>query len=130
MPRPRRTDDRRTRFLRSLALLSGVTAGACGGGAPTSAVPTAPSASATAVATTTGAPEAPPDAACRCSWDKDATAAPRVCKRGETAFDGRRCLASRPYEPGVVEGPLPPPSLGRARARKAARARPKRARAR
>jgi len=53
---------------------------------------------------------------CRCSWDPEATAAPRVCKRGEINYAGNKCIpGSHPsydegYYPPAV-GPLPPPDL-------------------
>jgi hypothetical protein len=48
---------------------------------------------------------------CRCSWDNNANAAPRVCKKGELAYNGGVCVAgSRPKYP-IAIGPLPPPDL-------------------
>lgn len=48
---------------------------------------------------------------CRCSWDTNANAAPRVCKKGEPSYHGGTCVAgSRPKYP-IAIGPLPPPDL-------------------
>ena len=49
---------------------------------------------------------------CRWSWDTVATAAPRVCKKGELNYQGQVCApASHPKWNGPVKGPLPPPDL-------------------
>jgi hypothetical protein len=49
---------------------------------------------------------------CRCSWDKNANAAPRVCKKNEVSYNGGMCKAgARPKYP-IAIGPLPPPDLG------------------
>jgi hypothetical protein len=55
---------------------------------------------------------------CRCSWDTNASAAPRVCKKGEMNYDGDRCIpgGGNSYGEGgmgpmPVPGPLPPPDL-------------------
>lgn len=48
---------------------------------------------------------------CRCSWDNNAAAAPRVCKKGELAYNGGACVpGTRPKYP-IAIGPLPPPDL-------------------
>jgi hypothetical protein len=124
-----RRPDHRVKFLRSLALLSGLSgaaaASACGASSRVASQPPAASTSASAPDATRvdARPEVDPGAPCRCSWDKDANAAPRVCKRGETAFDGRRCVASG-RQPDIVEGPLPPPDFASSRqARRARQAR-------
>jgi hypothetical protein len=53
------------------------------------------------------------DGPCRCSWDKNPAAAPRVCKKGEVAYGGAHCVpASREdYDHYDIGGPLPPPDL-------------------
>lgn len=53
---------------------------------------------------------------CRCSWEPDANAAPRVCKRGEINYAGNKCVpGSHPtYEEGYYPpavGPLAPPEM-------------------
>ena len=50
---------------------------------------------------------------CRCSWDTKASAAPRVCRKGEVAYSGVQCKPNaRPkYYPYPVGGPLSPPEL-------------------
>lgn len=52
---------------------------------------------------------------CRCSWDTNANAAPRVCKKGEVNYQGVACIPGGGtsseegyYLPG---GPLAPPDL-------------------
>jgi len=47
---------------------------------------------------------------CRCSWDAKADSAPRVCKKGESAYDGKVCVPGRKKYP-IMVGPLPPPDL-------------------
>ena len=48
---------------------------------------------------------------CRCSWDTNANAAPRVCKKNEIAYNGGYCKpGARPKYP-IAIGPLPPPDL-------------------
>lgn len=48
---------------------------------------------------------------CRCSWDTNANAAPRVCKKGEVSYNGGACVrGARPKYP-IAIGPLPPPDL-------------------
>jgi hypothetical protein len=133
---------RAVRFARSLALLSGSSLGAafalssaaCGGAQTPSTTSPTPSSSASASATATATEDprvnAPTDGPCRCSWDTNADAAPRVCKRGEINFEGTACVpggGSNYYPnkkyPMPVPGPLPPPELrarrGKARAKRA-----------
>ncbi len=107
----------RHRFLdiaRALALVSPLAA-ACGGGAPlansTTAAPTnSASTSPTAEGVSAG------DGPCRCSWDTNAAAAPRVCKKGEPSYEGAPCVPGKHYpsseysEPSI-KGPLSPPEL-------------------
>jgi hypothetical protein len=73
----------------------------------------------------------PTDGPCRCSWDTNAQAAPRVCKRGEINYEGQACVAGGGGDRGEwdrpIKGPLPPPELPRARAKKPGRGRPSRA---
>jgi hypothetical protein len=97
------------RFLQALALLP-----ACAGApAPGPSPGTAPS---TATSTTAPAPAGSDPTVgvgpCRCSWDTNAGAAPRVCKKGEVAHDGNACTPGH-HAPKVypMEGPLPPPDL-------------------
>ena len=48
---------------------------------------------------------------CRCSWDTNATGAPRVCKKGELTYRGETCVAGRRPKYPIAIGPLPPPDL-------------------
>jgi hypothetical protein len=102
---------------------------ACGGGtAPTPQTPAASaSVSASAVASSVVAPDGGhvaqrlEDATagtgpCRCSWEGNASAASRVCRVGETSWQGNICRpGDRSYNgdryryPAV--GPLAPPDL-------------------
>ena len=130
---------RAVRFARSLALASAssvaAVVSACGGGQTPATSPTpAPSGSASASVTQVTTEEAPQgmpsDGPCRCSWDTDAQAAPRVCKRGEPNYDGTACVAGggpgyyggKKY-PMPVPGPLPPPELRARRGRAKPRSR-------
>ncbi len=111
----------RPRFLdiaRALALVSPLAA-ACGGSATPLAnsggpAPTA-SSSATTAPTTDGADPTVGSGPCRCSWDTNQAAAPRVCKKGEPSYEGAPCVPGQHYPtdegyyPGV--GPYPPPDL-------------------
>src|SRR5262249_4154440 len=118
--------DRFLAFARKLALLTSCTAApivACGGGSTSNTPPTTPttSASSTSVSTSTAtAPTSdgtamPSDGPCRCSWDTNAAAAPRVCKKGETNYDGVSCIPGHPsgegYYHGPIKGPLMPPDF-------------------
>ena len=127
----------RSRFLafaRKLALVSGCAAtplAACAGsganvppaGGGTSGEGSSTT-SATNVATSTATETTPSDAPCRCSWDTNAAAAPRVCKKGEPNYDGTPCKPNHPSDEGgsypypagshypmPVPGPLPPPDF-------------------
>lgn len=98
----------RPRFLElagRLALITTCAVGslaACAGGGTGAAPPTPkPASSPITVATspTSGGTDPAPDAPCRCSWDTNAAAAPRVCKRGEENYEGVTCLPGHPsYE--------------------------------
>jgi hypothetical protein len=53
---------------------------------------------------------------CRCSWDTNASAAPRVCKKGQVNYEGQACIpgGGTPSDEGdlyLPGGPLPPPDL-------------------
>jgi hypothetical protein len=56
---------------------------------------------------------------CRCSWETNATLAPRVCKSGEIDHEGKACIRATDhgpsgeggYYPMPMKGPLPPPDL-------------------
>jgi hypothetical protein len=131
---------RAVRFARSLALASAssvaAVVSACGGGGtPATSPKPAPSASASATSTTQVTTEESPqnmpsDGPCRCSWDTNAQAAPRVCKRGEPNYEGTACVAgggpsyygNKKY-PMPVPGPLPPPELRARRGRAKPRSR-------
>jgi hypothetical protein len=135
--------DRAVRFVRSLALASAssvaAVVSACGGGQAPATSPAsttaAPSASASSLqstqVTTDESPQSMPnDGPCRCSWDTNAQAAPRVCKRGEPNYEGTACVAgggpsyygNKKY-PMPVPGPLPPPELRARRGRAKPRSR-------
>lgn len=104
-------------FVRRLALLTPALA-ACSGSTPGTAItsaPPAPSTTASAVSST-----APPhdvtagSGPCRCSWDTDGNAAPRVCKKGELNYANVACVpgVSPPIDDEALPvGPLPPPDL-------------------
>lgn len=116
------------RFLRVARALALTVAApiACAGGGPQASAPSAaplPSSSAAPSSDETAEvasdPKADPqtdpstegDGPCRCSWDTNASAAPRVCKKGETSYAGAACVpATRPKYP-IAIGPLPPPDL-------------------
>jgi len=113
-------------LVRRLALVGSTVApawiAACGGSANppvtggTSVAPPSSSASTTSTSESTGGDFTAGGGACRCSWDPDAAAAPRVCKRGEINYAGNKCIpGSHPsYEEGYYPpavGPLPPPEL-------------------
>ena len=112
-------------FAQKLALVSGCAAtplAACAGSnanaPPVAAGGSSASNSAINVATSTATDETPSDAPCRCSWDTNAAAAPRVCKKGEPNYDGVPCKSYHPTgeggsypSPSYTPGPLPPPDL-------------------
>ncbi|MBL8718296.1 MAG: hypothetical protein JNL79_20110 [Myxococcales bacterium] len=117
-------DARILRFVRGLALpgSGAVIAVACGGGQPEPTVPTASSASASsasATTTTVATVDTPADdptagvGPCRCSWNTNPNAAPRVCKKGETSAGGQVCQPGnhKKYKYPPVVGPLDPPEL-------------------
>lgn len=119
-------DARILRFVRGLALpgSGAVIAVACGGGQPEPAVPTASSASASsasasATTTTVATVDTPADdptagvGPCRCSWNTNPNAAPRVCKKGEMSAGGQVCQPGnhKKYKYPPVVGPLDPPEL-------------------
>jgi len=119
----------RDKFLsvaRHLALVTSTAApalAACSGSSANTAttVPTARASESSAVS------ESPPpgdvtagSGPCRCSWDTNGAAAPRVCKKGEVNYDGVACVPGGGntsydeggyYPPPPVPGPLPPPDL-------------------
>lgn len=113
----------RQRFLdvaRALALVSPLAA-ACGGapaplansGGPT----TATSSSASTSPTAEGSDPTVGAGPCRCSWDTNQAAAPRVCKKGEPSYEGIPCVPGQHYpadEGGYYPpvGPLAPPDMG------------------
>ncbi len=129
---------RAVRFARSLALASASTVASavvagCGG-AQTPSPSSAPASSASGAASRAPsatqvsndeAPQSmPSDGPCRCSWDTNAQAAPRVCKKGEPNYEGTACVpgggasyyGNKKY-PMPVPGPLPPPELRARRGR-------------
>ncbi len=77
-------------------------------------VPAAPSASATSATPVATVDPTAGDGPCRCSWETNATSAPRVCKKGEKSHTGGTCVPGEHYPTGLKEGPLPPPDLTRA----------------
>ncbi len=94
-------------FARRLALLTPTVVG-CGSSTPAPTVIEAPP----ATSASSEAPVSVGTGPCRCSWDTDANAAPRVCKKGEVNHAGEACVPkSHPKYPDYVEGPLPPPDL-------------------
>lgn len=121
------------RFLQALALLpvpAAVTA--CGPSTTqTSGAQTPNTSSSASASTTTTAANPPPSATttsvaeaeptgdptagsgpCRCSWETNAAAAPRVCKKGETSHNGKVCSPGKHYPySGPIKGPLDPPEL-------------------
>lgn len=110
--------DRFLSFARRLALVGSVSPMACAGSNATTTTTTpAP----TTTASTTSSNESPPidatagSGSCRCSWDTDASSAPRVCKKGEVNYAGYACIpgGGTSYGEGgmPVPGPLPPPEL-------------------
>lgn len=116
------------RFLQALALLPLPAAAACGPSTPAPTPPTSSSASASSSGTAASPPpsststsvaEADPvsdptagSGPCRCSWETNATAAPRVCKKGETSHNGKVCSPGKHYPySGPIKGPLDPPEL-------------------
>jgi hypothetical protein len=104
---------------RKLALLTSPALVACASSSPPTVIQPSPVASTTPAASATGeSPQSDPTAGsepCRCSWDTNASAAPRVCKKGEVNYDGEKCIPGQHYggyEGGpVMKGPLPPPDL-------------------
>ena len=112
----------RSRFLdiaRALALVSPLAA--CGGTAPLAnsggeGTNAAPSASTSAPVKEGGADPTAGSGPCRCSWNSNAAAAPRVCKKGEPSYEGAPCIPGNhpSYEGGMMPpiGPLAPPELG------------------
>jgi hypothetical protein len=103
-------------FARKLALLTSTVAPtlvACASAPPPVNNPSP--VSTTAPAATVADPSGDPGAPSRCSWDTNASAAPRVCKKGEMHYDGERCVPashSGEEEGGpIMKGPLPPPDL-------------------
>ncbi len=52
---------------------------------------------------------------CRCSWDTNASAAPRVCKKGQVNYLGVACIpgggTASDEDNDLPVGPLPPPDL-------------------
>lgn len=115
-------DIRRDKFLafaRRLALLTPALAACGGSNATTATTTTAPTAR-----PSSSVSEMPPGDAtagggpCRCSWDTNGAAAPRVCKKGEANYEGMACVPGQGTSygegyngPMVVPGPLPPPDL-------------------
>ena len=112
--------DRFLSFARRLALVGSVSPMACAGSnATTTTTTTAPT---TTASSTTSSNDSPPSDAtagsgsCRCSWDTDATSAPRVCKKGEVNYAGYACIpgGGNSYSEGggmPVPGTVPPPEL-------------------
>jgi hypothetical protein len=118
--------DRFLSFARRIALVTGTAApaaiAACGGSTTNTATTPIPTTSHSATSTTSESP--PPGditaggGPCRCSWDTNGAAAPRVCKKGEINYEGVACIpgGGTSYEEGgsylpPVPGPLPPPDL-------------------
>lgn len=98
-------------FARRLALLTPTLAGCASSTSAPASNTIAPPPTTTATTATTEA-QPPESGPCRCSWESDASAAPRVCKKGETNHAGEACIPkSHPKYPDMVEGPLPPPDL-------------------
>ena len=107
-------------FARRLALVTGCSAApiaACAGGSSGPGPTPPPQASNSVVASNTSTAEPTPTGGpCRCSWDTNAAAAPRVCKKGEQNYDGVDCIPGGTHPTGEgyyhpVPGPLPPPDL-------------------
>lgn len=120
--------DRFLSFARHLALVTSTAApalAACSGSSSNTAVTTVPTARASESSTTTSSEPPPGDITagsgpCRCSWDGNKDAAPRVCKKGEVNYDGIKCIPGYGnggddeggyYPPPPVPGPLPPPDF-------------------
>ena len=110
-----------------LALVTGPVApalAACSGSNTNTATPIAPT-TPSASTSSTAVSESPPHkditaggGPCRCSWDTNGAAAPRVCKKGEMNYEGTACIPGGGnsydeggYYPPPVPGPLPPPDL-------------------
>jgi len=112
-------------FARRIALVTSTAAPAltaCSGSTGNTATPITPTTPSSASSNATS--ESPPhkditagSGPCRCSWDTNAAAAPRVCKKGEINYEGTACIpgVGTSYEEGgyypPVPGPLPPPDL-------------------
>ncbi len=75
---------------------------ACAGGSDAAPPPLAPlpkpsvTSAAAAPAETVDPMPMPSDGPCRCSWDPNASKAPRVCKKGEENYEGIACLPRAP----------------------------------
>ena len=99
------------RFVQALALVPAWVP-ACT--APPPREPAPSSVSPSVVPTTAGSLVAEPptagDGPCRCSWETNAAAAPRVCRKGEVSHAGKACVVNAPKS-YPVEGPLAPPTL-------------------
>ena len=98
-------------FVQKLALVAPI--GCASNPPPTTTAPApTPSAEPTTSATTETVSEST-TGPCRCSWDTDANAAPRVCKKGEINYEGVGCVpgSGKKKYPYPVKGPLPPPDL-------------------
>ncbi|MBI2392590.1 MAG: hypothetical protein HYV09_23600 [Deltaproteobacteria bacterium] len=94
-------------LVRRIALLTSTATpmlGACGGPPAPVASTTAPTPSAAPAesATSTGGDATAGGGPCRCSWETNPDAAPRVCKRGEMNHEGRRCIPG--VHPSYDEG--------------------------
>jgi len=105
-------------FARRLALVTTYGSApilACGGGssnAPPATLPSSsPSSSTGSVPTGSDTSSMATDGPCRCSWDTNASSAPRVCKKGEPNYEGVKCIPGTHPTPIDIEGPLPPPDL-------------------
>lgn len=118
--------DRFLSFARRIALVTSTAApavAACSGSNTNTASTTTPIPTTSASPTTTSPSPPPGDITagtgpCRCSWDTNQDAAPRVCKKGEINYDGVACIpgGGTSYGEGgsypmPVPGPLPPPDL-------------------
>lgn len=118
--------DRFLSFARRIALVTSTAApavAACSGSNTNTATTTTPIATTSASPTSTSASPPPGDITagsgpCRCSWDTNGAAAPRVCKKGEINYEGVACIpgggtsyGEGGYYPPPVPGPLPPPDL-------------------
>lgn len=120
--------DRFLSFARRIALVTSTAApavSACSGSNTNTATTTTPIATTSASPTSTSTSASPPpgditagSGPCRCSWDTNGAAAPRVCKKGEINYEGVACIpgggtsyGEGGYYPPPVPGPLPPPDL-------------------